>query len=136
MLRRSSLVECVSVLPGNRCLQNVEFFFLRQYVQPCLLKNPKYKFYTIKSSLKLAYYADLEKFQFKKMCILCFVFNKFFKFSVIIQVIFMSAITMFCIYILIKHHPSFLPIYRYICLIFHIFSRKIKCIGRVQSSTR
>jgi hypothetical protein len=46
MLRRSSLVECVSVLPGNRCLQNVEFFFLRQYVQPCLLKNPKYTFYT------------------------------------------------------------------------------------------
>ena len=31
-------------------------FFLRQYVQPCLLKNPKYTFYTIKSSLKLAYY--------------------------------------------------------------------------------
>ena len=57
MLRRSSLVECVSVLPGNRCLQNVEFFFLRQYVQPCLLKNPKYTFYTIKSSLKLAYYS-------------------------------------------------------------------------------
>ena len=56
MLRRSSLVECVSVLPGNRCLQNVEIFFLRQYVQPCLLKNPKYTFYTIKSSLKLAYY--------------------------------------------------------------------------------
>ena len=56
MLRRSSLVECVSVLPGNRCLQNIEFFFLRQYVQPCLLKNPKYTFYTIKSSLKLAYY--------------------------------------------------------------------------------
>ena len=54
MLRRSSLVECVSVLPGNRCLQNVEFFFLRQYVQPCLLKNPKYTCYTIKSSLKLA----------------------------------------------------------------------------------
>jgi hypothetical protein len=58
MLRRSSLVECVSVLPGNRCLQNVEFFFLRQYVQPCLLKNPKYTFYTIKSSLKLAYYIN------------------------------------------------------------------------------
>ena len=55
MLIRSSLVECVSVLPGNRCLQNVEFFFLRQYVQPCLLKNSKYTFYTIKSSLKLAY---------------------------------------------------------------------------------
>ena len=53
MLRRSSLVECVSVLPGNRCLQNVEI--LRQYVQPCLLRNPKYTFYTIKSSLKLAY---------------------------------------------------------------------------------
>jgi hypothetical protein len=35
MLRRSPLVECVSVLPGNRCLQNVEFFFLRYYVQPC-----------------------------------------------------------------------------------------------------
>ena len=51
----TTLVECVSVLPGNRCLQNVEFFFLRQYVQPCLLKNPKYTFYTIKSSLKLAY---------------------------------------------------------------------------------
>jgi hypothetical protein len=32
-------------------------FFLRQYVQPCLLKNPKYTFYTIKSSLKLAYYS-------------------------------------------------------------------------------
>ena len=55
MLRRSSLVECVSVLPGNRCLQNVKFFFLRQHVQPCLLKNPKYTFYTITSSLKLAY---------------------------------------------------------------------------------
>jgi hypothetical protein len=56
MLRRSSLIECVSVLPGNRCLQNVEIFLLQQYVQPCLLKNPKYTFYTIKSSLKLAYY--------------------------------------------------------------------------------
>ena len=33
MLRSSSLVECVSVLHGNRCLQSVEFFFLRQYVQ-------------------------------------------------------------------------------------------------------
>jgi hypothetical protein len=29
MLRRSSLIECVSVLHGNRCLQSVEFFFLR-----------------------------------------------------------------------------------------------------------
>ena len=44
------------MLPGNRCLKNVEFVFLQQYVQPCLLKNPKYTFYTIKSSLKLAYY--------------------------------------------------------------------------------
>ena len=66
MLRRSSLVECVSVLPGNRCLQNVEFFFLRQYVQPCLLKNPKYTFYTIKSSLKLAYYCQWLTWKQKK----------------------------------------------------------------------
>ena len=35
---------------------NVKKIFFRQYVQPCLLKNPKYTFYTIKSSLKLAYY--------------------------------------------------------------------------------
>ena len=57
MLRRSSLVECpcVSVLHGT-CLQSVDFFFIRQYVQPCLSKNPKYTFYTIKSSLTLAYY--------------------------------------------------------------------------------
>jgi hypothetical protein len=56
MLRRSSLVECVSVLHGT-CLQSVKFFFIRQYVQPCLSKNPKYTFYTIKSSLTLAYYS-------------------------------------------------------------------------------
>ena len=55
MLRRSSLVECVSVL-HETCLQSVNFFFIRQYVQPCLSKNPKYTFYTIKSSLTLAYY--------------------------------------------------------------------------------
>jgi hypothetical protein len=54
MLRRSSLVEYVSVLHGT-CLQSVEFFFIRHYVQPCLSKNPKYTFYTIKSSLTLAY---------------------------------------------------------------------------------
>ena len=54
MLRRSSLVECVSVLHGT-CLQCAEFFFIHQYVQPCLSKNPKYTFYTIKSSLTLAY---------------------------------------------------------------------------------
>ena len=53
-LRRSSLVECVSVLHGT-CLQSVDFFFIRQYVQPCLSKNRKYTFYTIKSSLTLAY---------------------------------------------------------------------------------
>jgi hypothetical protein len=55
MLRRSSLIECVSVLHGT-CLQCAEFFFIRQYVQPCLSKNPKYTFYAIKSSLTLAYY--------------------------------------------------------------------------------
>jgi hypothetical protein len=47
MLRRSSLVECVT---RNRCLQSVNFFFIRHYVQPFLSKNPKYTFYTIKSS--------------------------------------------------------------------------------------
>jgi hypothetical protein len=54
MLRRSSIVECVSVLHGT-CLQCAEFFFIRQYVQPCLSKNSKYTFYTIKSSLELTY---------------------------------------------------------------------------------
>ena len=54
MLRRSSLVECVSVLHGT-CLQCVNFFFIHQYVQPCLSKNPKYTFYTIKTSMTLAY---------------------------------------------------------------------------------
>jgi hypothetical protein len=54
MLRRSSLVECVNVL-HETCLQCVNFFFIYQYVQPCLSKNPKYIFYTIKSSLTLAY---------------------------------------------------------------------------------
>ena len=54
MLRRSSLVECVIVLHGT-FLQCAEFFFIHPYVQPCLSKNPKYTFYTIKSSLTLAY---------------------------------------------------------------------------------
>ena len=54
MLRTSSLVECVSVLHGA-CLQCADFFYIYQYVQPCLSKNPKYTFYTIKSSLTLAY---------------------------------------------------------------------------------
>ena len=51
MLRRSSLVECVSVLHGT----GVYKASIRQYVQPCLSKNPKYTFYAIKSSLTLAY---------------------------------------------------------------------------------
>jgi hypothetical protein len=55
MLRRSSLVECVSVLHGTYDYKALNFFFIRQYVQPCLSKNPKYTFYTIKSSLTLAY---------------------------------------------------------------------------------
>jgi hypothetical protein len=58
MLRRSSLVECVSVLHGT-CLQSAEFFFIHQYVQPCLSKKPKYTFYTIKSSLTLTYNKEL-----------------------------------------------------------------------------
>jgi hypothetical protein len=48
-VRRSSLVECVSVLHGTGVYKAL-IFFLQQYVQPCLLKNPKYTFYTIKSS--------------------------------------------------------------------------------------
>jgi hypothetical protein len=57
MLRRSSLVECVSVL-HRTCLQCTEIFFIHQYVQPCLSKNPKYTFYAIKSSLMLTYYCN------------------------------------------------------------------------------
>jgi hypothetical protein len=34
------------------------FFLIRHYVQPCLSKNHKYTFYTIKSSLTLAYYSE------------------------------------------------------------------------------
>jgi hypothetical protein len=47
MLRRSSLVECVSVLHW-KCLQCAE----KKYASVCeamFLKNPKYPFYTIKS---------------------------------------------------------------------------------------
>jgi hypothetical protein len=54
MLRRSSLVECVSVLHGT-CLQCAEKN-IHQYVKPCLSKNHRYTFFTIKSSLTLAYY--------------------------------------------------------------------------------
>ena len=49
MLRRSSLVECVSVLHGT-CLQSVEFFFIRHYVQPCLSK---------KSEVHILYHKEL-----------------------------------------------------------------------------
>ena len=47
--------EMVMVRNDLLRLQSVKFFFIRQYVQPCLSKNPKYTFYTIKSSLTLAY---------------------------------------------------------------------------------
>ena len=50
------MVKTTYNISSVELLTDVEFFFLRQYVQPCLLKNPKYTFYTIKSSLKLAYY--------------------------------------------------------------------------------
>ena len=64
MLRRSSLVECISVLHGT-CLQCAIFFSIHQYVQPCLPKNPKYTFYTKKSSLTLAYkYSNLLHMRF------------------------------------------------------------------------
>jgi hypothetical protein len=43
MLRRSSLVECVSALHG-KSLQCVDFFYIRQYVQPCLSQNPSTHF--------------------------------------------------------------------------------------------
>jgi hypothetical protein len=48
MLRRPSLVECVSVLHGT-CLQCAEKKY--QYVKPCE-ENPRYTFLTIKSSLR------------------------------------------------------------------------------------
>ena len=60
MLRRSSLLvpstrsSGVLVLHGT-CLQSVKKKFIQQYVQSCLSKNPKYTFYTIKSSLTFAY---------------------------------------------------------------------------------
>jgi hypothetical protein len=55
MLRRSSFLECVSVLHWT-CLQSAETKYIHKYVKPCLSKNPKYKLYAIKSSLTLAYY--------------------------------------------------------------------------------
>ena len=54
MLRRSSLVKCVSVLHGT-CLQSVEKKIIQQYRAAIFVKNLKYTFYTTKSSLTLAY---------------------------------------------------------------------------------
>jgi hypothetical protein len=68
MLRRSSLVECVSVL-HVMCLQCTDIFFIHQYVQPCLSKNLKYTLYTIKSSMTLAYYL-ISMNRVKKCCLL------------------------------------------------------------------
>jgi hypothetical protein len=51
MLRRSSLVECVTRNVFTMRRKKI----IHQYVQPCLSKNPKYTFYTIKSLLTLAY---------------------------------------------------------------------------------
>jgi hypothetical protein len=54
MLRRSSLVECVSVLHGTG-VYKASIFFSSTVCSAMFVKNPKYIFYTIKSSLKLAY---------------------------------------------------------------------------------
>ena len=50
MLRRSSLVECVSVL-HRTCLQCAEKIYIHQYVKPCE-ENPRHTFLTIKNSLR------------------------------------------------------------------------------------
>ena len=50
MLRRSSLVECVSVLHGTY-LQCAENKYIHQYVKPCE-ENHRYTFLTIKSLLR------------------------------------------------------------------------------------
>jgi hypothetical protein len=55
VLRRSSLVECGSLLHGTGVYKASNFFLIHQYVHPCLSKNPEYTFYTIKSSFTLAY---------------------------------------------------------------------------------
>jgi hypothetical protein len=67
MLRRSSLVECVSVLHGT-CLQSVEFFFIRQYVQPCLSKNPKYISRPNKSRHFLMHWMSVKLPDYFQMC--------------------------------------------------------------------
>ena len=50
------MCQCVT---RNPCLQSVNFFFMH----PCLSRNPKYTFYTIKSSLTFAYYPVTECIQ-------------------------------------------------------------------------
>ena len=56
MLRRSALVEGVNIRVLHwTCLQCTEKIYMHQYVNPCLSKNPKYIFYTIKNSLTLPY---------------------------------------------------------------------------------
>ena len=50
---------CAMVISSRSSANNnlsVPIYYFRQYVQPCLSKNPKYTFDTIKSSLTLAYY--------------------------------------------------------------------------------
>jgi hypothetical protein len=69
MLRRSLLVECVSVLHGTGVYKAWIFFYLSVYVQPCLSKNPKYTCYTIKSSLTLAYLFYSQIVTEKKVCV-------------------------------------------------------------------
>ena len=54
LLKRSSLVECVSVLHETGVYKASKYFFFDSMFSHVCLKNPKYTFYTIKSSLKLA----------------------------------------------------------------------------------
>jgi hypothetical protein len=50
MLRRSSLVECVSVLHGT-CLQSVEKKIVQQVSRSHVCQKSKYTFYTTKNKL-------------------------------------------------------------------------------------
>jgi hypothetical protein len=61
MLRRSSLVECVSALHGTclQCLQCAEQKYIHQYVNPGE-ENPRCTFLTIKRSL-LSHTSSLQK---------------------------------------------------------------------------
>ena len=47
----SGVYQCVT----RNVFTKRRIFFIHQFVQPCLSKNPKYTLYTIKSSLTLAY---------------------------------------------------------------------------------